>query len=85
MLDDELDVELPLPESVPEPVFAVSSFFVDEDDRLELELERSFLAHPEPLKWIAGGANALVIVPSAPQLGQNLGPPSWMLWTTSVR
>jgi len=101
LLPDELlpDELLPdeLPESPPEsleldplspldPLFAVSSFF-DEDERLEplLELERSFFAQPVPLKWIVGGAKAFVIVPSAPHSGQNLGPGSLIPWTTSVR
>ena len=67
--------------------FALSSFFVDDDDRLEplLELERSFFAQPVPLKWIVGGAKAFVIVPSAPHSGQNFGPGSLIPWTTSVR
>jgi hypothetical protein len=75
----------PEPESLPEPVFAVSSFFVDDDDRPELALERSFLAQPDPLKWIVGSAKAFVIDPSVPHVGQNLGPASWIPWTTSVR
>jgi hypothetical protein len=91
--DDELVSLEPLPpppvdpESAPDPAAALSSFFddEDEDDRPDAALDRSFLAQPEPLKWIVGGANAFVIVPSAPQLGQNLGPLSWIPWTTSVR
>ena len=35
------------------------------------ELPRSFFAQPDPLKWIAGAANCLRIVPAAPQLGQS--------------
>jgi hypothetical protein len=77
-LDDEPDDVSP-----PDPDVVASSFFVDVE-RLELAVDRSFFAQPEPLKWIVGGANAFVIVPSAPQLGQNLGPPSWIPWTTSV-
>jgi len=78
----ELDPPSPL-----DPLFTLSSFFVDDDDRLEplLELERSFFAQPVPLKWIVGGAKAFVIVPSAPHSGQNLGPGSLIPWTTSVR
>lgn len=67
---------------------------------LELELEpesdgrelfgarvaaRSFLAQPEPLKRIAGVLNPFLSVPSAPQLGQNLGVGSLIPWMTSVR
>ncbi len=37
---------------------------------------RSFFAHPEPLKWIAGDENCFRIVPSRPHDGQNLGPSS---------
>jgi hypothetical protein len=50
-----------------------------------LLVRRSFLAQPEPLKWIAGVVNAFVIVPSAPHSGQNRGPWSLIPWTTSVR
>jgi hypothetical protein len=76
----------PDPDSVPELVVAgASSFFAGDDERPELALDRSFFAQPDPLKWMVGGAKALVIVPSAPQFGQNLGPSSWIPWTTSVR
>lgn len=47
--------------------------------------ERSFFAHPEPLKWIAGGANDFVIDPTVAQSGQTFGPWPWMAWTTSIR
>jgi len=46
---------------------------------------RSFFAQPDPLKWTVGGANALRIVPSAPQEGQNNGPGSWWPWRMSAR
>jgi hypothetical protein len=46
---------------------------------------RSFLAQPDPLKWIAGAANCLRMVPSAPHDGQNVGPGSWMPWRMSER
>jgi hypothetical protein len=49
-----------------------------DDDR------RSTFAQPEPLKTTAGALSALRIVPSAPQLGQNLGPGSLIPWMTSV-
>lgn len=45
---------------------------------------RSFLAQPEPLKWIVGGLNALLNVPTAPQAGQALGAPALMECTISV-
>ena len=53
--------------------------------RVELVLARSFLAQPEPLKWIVGGANTLRIVLSRPQLGQNCGPGSLIPWRMSAR
>ncbi len=46
--------------------------------------ERSFFAQPEPLKWTAGVAHALRIVPSLPQFGQNRGPGSLIPWITST-
>jgi hypothetical protein len=49
-----------------------------------LELDRSFLAQPDPLKWTVGAANVLRIVPSAPHAGQNRGPGASMPWITSV-
>jgi hypothetical protein len=74
---------LPEPESALEdPVLAVASSFFAEAGRLDAE--RSFLAQPDPLKWIAGVVNAFVIVPSAPHSGQNLGPLSLIPCTTSV-
>ncbi len=48
-----------------------------------LEL-RSFFAQPEPLNTIAGGANPLRIVPSAPHSGQKRGPSSLIPWRMSV-
>jgi hypothetical protein len=72
------------PESPDEvPAFAGESSFFAEDGFDEVD--RSFFAQPEPLNTIAGGAKALVIVPSAPHSGQNFGPLSWIPWTTSVR
>ena len=52
---------------------------------VELAAPRSFFAHPEPLKWIVGGANCLRIVPSAPHDGQNCGPGSLIPWRMSAR
>jgi hypothetical protein len=45
---------------------------------------RSFLAQPEPLKWIVGGLNSLRSVPSAPHAGQALGGPLLIEWTISL-
>jgi hypothetical protein len=58
--------------------FAARERAADED------AARSFFAQPDPLKWTAGVANPLRIVPSAPHAGQNRGPPSWIPWITSV-
>lgn len=44
---------------------------------LEVAL-RSFLAQPEPLKTTDGALKPLVIRPSAPHDGQNLGPSAWI-------
>jgi hypothetical protein len=46
---------------------------------------RSFFAQPVPLKWIAGAANCLRMVPSAPHDGQKRGPGSWIPWRMSAR
>jgi hypothetical protein len=54
-------------------------------DRDALEAPRSFLAHPDPLKWIVGGANSLRIVPCAPQDGQKCGPGSFRPRRMSTR
>jgi hypothetical protein len=87
--DSPPDDPFEVPEDSPEPDAGAgaaaedSSFFGG--DALDGADERSFFAQPVPLKWIAGVVNAFVIVPSAPQLGQNRGPWSWMPWTTSTR
>src|SRR5262245_2048784 len=52
--------------------------------RAPLELDRSFLAQPEPLKSTAGAANDLRSWPSAPHAGQNLGAGASMPWMNSV-
>jgi len=49
-----------------------------------LELDRSFFAQPEPLKWTAGVVSALCSVPSAPHAGQKRGPGASIPWITSV-
>jgi hypothetical protein len=68
----------------------VADASVDDEDeadlaRVALVDERSFFAQPEPLKCTAGVVIALVIVPSAPQAGQNRGPAALMPWITSMR
>jgi hypothetical protein len=87
-LDDEPDPE-PSPDdedvepdpSEPDP----SDPFELPDDFVPLDPPRSFLAHPDPLKWIVGGANSFRIVPSLPHDGQNCGPGSLRPWRMSVR
>src|SRR4029079_2246640 len=77
LVEPELEPEPALASLPLESDFAVSSFFDVDDPRAEeLDVERSFFAQPEPLKWIAGAAKAFVIVPSAPPSGQNFGTPS---------
>ena len=51
----------------------------------ELAVDRSFLAHPEPLKWTAGVTNAFRSVSSAPHAGQNRGAGASIPWMNSVR
>lgn len=64
-------LELLPPELSPlEPDFAL---LLREDDD---DVDRSFLAQPDPLKWTAGVENPLRIVPSTPQFGQKRGPAS---------
>jgi hypothetical protein len=71
-----------------DPPSAVSPPPVDElpspdRDLVEAEL-RSFLAQPDPLNTIVGGANAFRTGDS-PQIGQRAGPRSFTLWMTSNR
>jgi hypothetical protein len=49
-----------------------------------LAARRSFFAQPEPLKWMAGAANAFRTGP-LPQSGQLVGPSSCRPWITSKR
>ena len=51
----------------------------------ELAVDRSFLAHPEPLKWTAGVTNAFRSVSSAPHAGQKRGEGASIPWMNSVR
>jgi hypothetical protein len=55
-----------------------ASLAADLADALVLAPEppRSFLAQPVPLKWMAGAANCLRMVASAPHDGQKRGPGS---------
>jgi hypothetical protein len=71
-----------------EPASPPSEAIVDElpspdRDRLAAEL-RSFLAQPEPLNTIVGGAKAFRTGDS-PQIGQTPGPTSFTPWITSNR
>ncbi len=89
--EPELDSEpAPEPEPEPEPVPEPLSSFPPSDDAFddrvpEPDAPRSFFAHPEPLKWIVGGANCLRSVPSRPHDGQNFGPGSLIPWMMSAR
>jgi hypothetical protein len=80
--DDEDDEPDPSEPDEPEP----SEPFEPPDPLVpEVELPRSFFAHPDPLKWMVGGANSFRIVPSLPHDGQNCGPGSLRPWRMSVR
>jgi hypothetical protein len=65
----------------PDSLGSLESVNVDGLDRAPV---RSFLAQPEPLKWIVGGLNALLNVPTAPHAGQALGALLLMECTISV-
>ena len=62
-----------------EPLDALFAALVRDD------APRSFLAQPDPLKWIVGDENCLRIVPSRPHAGQKAGPWSLILWRMSAR
>jgi len=62
-----------------EPLDALFAALVRDD------APRSFLAQPDPLKWIAGNVNCLRIVPSRPHAGQKTGPGSLIPWRMSAR
>src|SRR3990170_1015223 len=64
------------PVFVASPPPPASAAGLDDRDLLEAAADRSFFAHPEPLKWTAGVTKPLRIEPSIPQLGQNRGPAS---------
>jgi hypothetical protein len=82
------EVDAPSPEpsldpdpAVLEPTSAVSSpVFVPE----RFAAWRSFLAQPDPLKWIAGAAMAFRTGP-LPHSGQDVGGSAWTPWITSKR
>jgi hypothetical protein len=69
--------------ALPDPSPLPSDEVVFADDGAAVA-RRSFFAQPLPLKWMAGGANALRTGPS-PHNGQLVGPSSLMPWTTSKR
>jgi len=81
--DDEEDDE-PEPSEPDEPEPS-DPFELPDDFVPGLDPPRSFFAHPDPLKWIVGGANSFRIVPSLPHDGQNCGPGSLRPWRMSVR
>jgi len=78
-----LDVDPLSPDASPPVVEAPSLPFVVEALGA-LVARRSFLAQPEPLKWIVGALNAFFIGP-LPQTGQVVGGSAWTPWTTSKR
>jgi hypothetical protein len=86
--DVSVDFDAPSPpDPLPEPLSApVSEPFSpsDDDDPLFTADRRSFLAQPDPLKWMAGAANALRTGPD-PQSGHCSGGASLTPWMTSKR
>lgn len=89
---DAADVEPPLSDDVPSlsdvvPPSLDPSPLESSDDNAPAPVfaaRRSFLAQPEPLKWIAGAAMALRTGPF-PHSGQLVGGSSWSPWITSKR
>ena len=79
--DDPEESEDPEDPEAPSPDPPATAAFVFEAE----ELDRSFFAQPEPLKWTAGGAKSFRSVSSAPQAGQNRGAGASMPWMNSVR
>jgi hypothetical protein len=61
-----------------------SSLAGSDPDRAAAADRRSFLAQPEPLKWIEGAEIALRTGPE-PHSGQLVGGASWTPWITSKR
>ena len=57
---------------------------LDDFDEPEEDARRSFFAHPDPLKWIAGVVNAFLIGP-LPQSGHSVGGSAWTPRRTSNR
>ncbi len=62
---------------------SVDSDFVEVEAAVDVAF-RSFLAQPEPLKWIVGGAKAFRTVVEW-QIGHSVGPAASIPWTTSKR
>ena len=89
VVDDEPGVFDPSPpEPLSEPVSELvsdpwSPSFAD-DEPLFTAARRSFLAQPDPLKWIAGAANAFRTGPD-PHSGHRSGAGSLTPWMTSKR
>jgi hypothetical protein len=83
-LDELLEVLLEEPlDELPDDSFDAFAAFAAA--LVEAEPPRSFLAQPDPLKWIAGEENSLRIVPDAPHEGQNPGPGSLIPRRMSAR
>lgn len=91
LVDDDapsVAVAVPLvaPDSVADDpvVAALASVPVDLLAPADAVARRSFFAQPEPLKWMAGGANAFFTGPP-PHVGQVDGPSACTPWTASKR
>lgn len=81
-LDDDPPSALPVLGAV-SPLRDAASVEPDDEDE-DAAARRSFFAHPDPLKWTAGAANALRTGPP-PQDGQLVGASAWTPWMTSNR
>ena len=86
--DPEVDAaspEPPVADPSPDPAAEPDAESDDAAGLCEREVElRSFLAQPDPLKWIDGALNAFR-TGAAPQTGQRSGPSAVTEWMTSKR
>lgn len=79
VFSDDFDEASPSP-----PLSEPGSASFDADALLFTAARRSFLAQPDPLKWIAGAANAFRTGPD-PHSGHCSGAGSLTPWMTSKR
>jgi hypothetical protein len=80
----ESDFGVAAADASPPSLVAAAGCSSDRLAALRAAAPRSFLAQPDPLKWIAGVTNPLRTGPP-PQAGQVVGPSAWTPWITSKR